>query len=159
VRGQPGDHLVADAQIQLISGHESKKSLEVYQHLALNTVEHAYQEAVRSDRYLMSGRGSIHNTGDSRWISDSKARERNRARPFAAEVANVAICARGQDALEKTVEMAQACELVRHPDRVLRLLCLLVTGIALAKPNRAEANIMFWQVTQVTNPTLSSTPC
>jgi hypothetical protein len=34
--------------IQLISGHESKKSLEVYQHLALNTVEHAYQEAVRS---------------------------------------------------------------------------------------------------------------
>jgi hypothetical protein len=30
------------------SGHESKKSLEVYQHLALNTVEHAYQEAVRS---------------------------------------------------------------------------------------------------------------
>jgi site-specific recombinase XerD len=39
---------LSDAQIQLISGHESKKSLEVYQHLALNTVEHAYQEAVRS---------------------------------------------------------------------------------------------------------------
>ena len=41
-------HGLSDAQIQLISGHESKKSLEVYQHLALNTVEHAYQAAVRS---------------------------------------------------------------------------------------------------------------
>jgi len=41
-------HGLSDAQIQLISGHESKKSLEVYQHLALNTVQHAYQEAVRS---------------------------------------------------------------------------------------------------------------
>ena len=41
-------HGLSDAQIQLISGHESKKSLEVYQHLALSTVEHAYQEAVRS---------------------------------------------------------------------------------------------------------------
>jgi hypothetical protein len=39
---------LSDAQIQLISGHESKKSLEIYQHLALNTVEQAYQEAVRS---------------------------------------------------------------------------------------------------------------
>jgi site-specific recombinase XerD len=39
---------LSDAQIQLISGHESKKSLEVHQHLALNTVEHAYQETVRS---------------------------------------------------------------------------------------------------------------
>ena len=36
------------AQIQLISGHQSKKSLEVYQHLALDTVEDAYQEAVQS---------------------------------------------------------------------------------------------------------------
>ena len=36
------------AQIQLISGHESKKSLEVDQHLSLQAVEHAYQEAVRS---------------------------------------------------------------------------------------------------------------
>ncbi len=44
-------HGLSDAQIQLISGHESKKSLEVYQHLALNEVEHAYQEAVR---YWMS---------------------------------------------------------------------------------------------------------
>jgi hypothetical protein len=41
-------HGLSDAQTQLISGHESKKSLEVYQHLASNTVEHAYQEAVRS---------------------------------------------------------------------------------------------------------------
>ena len=39
---------LSDALIQLISGHESKKSLEVYQHLALNTVEHTYQEAVRT---------------------------------------------------------------------------------------------------------------
>ena len=39
---------LSDAQIQLISGHESKKSLEVYQHLSLGSVEQAYQEAVRS---------------------------------------------------------------------------------------------------------------
>jgi site-specific recombinase XerD len=39
---------LSDAQIQLISGHESKKSLEVYQHLSLQSVESAYQEAVRS---------------------------------------------------------------------------------------------------------------
>jgi integrase/recombinase XerD len=39
---------LSDAQIQLISGHESKKSLEVYQHLSLETAEQAYQEAVKS---------------------------------------------------------------------------------------------------------------
>jgi integrase/recombinase XerD len=39
---------LSDAQIQLISGHESKKSLEVYQHLSLESVEHAHQEAVQS---------------------------------------------------------------------------------------------------------------
>jgi site-specific recombinase XerD len=39
---------LSDAQIQLISGHESKKSLEVYQHLSLQSVEQSYQEAVRS---------------------------------------------------------------------------------------------------------------
>jgi integrase/recombinase XerD len=38
---------LSDAQIQLISGHESKKSLEIYQHLSLKSVEQAYQEAVR----------------------------------------------------------------------------------------------------------------
>ena len=38
---------LSDAQIQLISGHESKKSLEVYQHLSLNAVEKAYQETVQ----------------------------------------------------------------------------------------------------------------
>jgi hypothetical protein len=37
-----------DAQIQLISGHESKKSLEVYQHLSLESVDKAYQDAVQS---------------------------------------------------------------------------------------------------------------
>ena len=30
----------------LISGHESKKSLEVYQHLSLESVDKAYQDAV-----------------------------------------------------------------------------------------------------------------
>jgi len=36
-----------DAQIQLISGHASKKSLEVYQHLSLAQVQPAYQRAVK----------------------------------------------------------------------------------------------------------------
>jgi site-specific recombinase XerD len=39
---------LSDAQIQLISGHASKRSLEPYQHLSLEAVEHAYQEAVRA---------------------------------------------------------------------------------------------------------------
>jgi len=38
---------LSDAQIQLISGHASKQSLEVYQHLGLEAVEKAYQDAVR----------------------------------------------------------------------------------------------------------------
>lgn len=38
---------VPDAQIQLISGHASKKSLEVYQHLSLAQVQPAYQRAVK----------------------------------------------------------------------------------------------------------------
>lgn len=38
---------LSDAQLQLISGHASKKSLEVYQHLSLAAVEDAYQAAVR----------------------------------------------------------------------------------------------------------------
>jgi hypothetical protein len=33
---------------QMISGHESKKSLEVYQHLSLESVDKAYQDAVQS---------------------------------------------------------------------------------------------------------------
>jgi site-specific recombinase XerD len=41
---------LSDAQIQLISGHESKRSLEIYQHLSLDSVEEAYQEAVQSLR-------------------------------------------------------------------------------------------------------------
>ena len=36
-----------DSQIQLISGHASKKSLEVYQHLSLAQVESGYQRAVK----------------------------------------------------------------------------------------------------------------
>ena len=50
-RHQMLSHLTAqgltDSQIQLISGHESKRSLEVYQHLSLEQVERAYQAAVR----------------------------------------------------------------------------------------------------------------
>ena len=38
---------LSDAQIQLISGHESKKSLEIYQHLSLQMVERDYQHAMR----------------------------------------------------------------------------------------------------------------
>ncbi len=38
---------LSDAQLQLISGHATKKSLEVYQHLSLEAVEEAYQTAVR----------------------------------------------------------------------------------------------------------------
>jgi integrase/recombinase XerD len=36
-----------DAQIQLISGHASKKSLECYQHLSLSSVQPGYQRAVK----------------------------------------------------------------------------------------------------------------
>jgi len=36
-----------DSAIQLISGHASKKSLEVYQHLSLADVQSGYQRAVR----------------------------------------------------------------------------------------------------------------
>ena len=36
---------LSDAKIQLISGHESRKSLELYQHLSLEAVEVEYQKA------------------------------------------------------------------------------------------------------------------
>jgi site-specific recombinase XerD len=39
---------LSDSQIQLISGHGSKKSLEIYQHLSLQNVEKAYQDAVKT---------------------------------------------------------------------------------------------------------------
>jgi integrase/recombinase XerD len=39
---------LSDSQLQLISGHDSKKSLAVYQHLSLENVEQAYQEAVKA---------------------------------------------------------------------------------------------------------------
>jgi integrase/recombinase XerD len=39
---------LCDAQIQLISGHETKKSLEVYQHLSWESVKNAYQHGVQS---------------------------------------------------------------------------------------------------------------
>jgi integrase/recombinase XerD len=41
-------HGISDAKIQLISGHESRKSLEVYQHLFLESVEKEYQQALRA---------------------------------------------------------------------------------------------------------------
>ena len=41
---------LTDAQIQLISGHESKKSLEVYQHLSLESVDKVYQDAAQGVR-------------------------------------------------------------------------------------------------------------
>jgi len=37
---------LSDAQIQLIPGHESKKSHEVYQHMSLESVEKAYEDAL-----------------------------------------------------------------------------------------------------------------
>jgi integrase/recombinase XerD len=39
---------LSDAQIQLISGHSTKQSLEIYQHLSLETTEQAYQDAVQA---------------------------------------------------------------------------------------------------------------
>lgn len=39
---------LSDSRIQLISGRESKKSLEIYQHLSLKNVEQDYQEAVKT---------------------------------------------------------------------------------------------------------------
>jgi len=39
---------LSDAKIQLISGHGNRKSLELYQHLSLATVEGDYQKAVRN---------------------------------------------------------------------------------------------------------------
>lgn len=38
---------VPDAQIQLISGHKSKASLEIYQHMALSDVKGGYEDAVK----------------------------------------------------------------------------------------------------------------
>ncbi|MBA4073515.1 MAG: integrase [Cyanobacteria bacterium PR.023] len=39
---------ISDAKIQLISGHESRKSLELYQHLSLEAVEKEYQSAIKA---------------------------------------------------------------------------------------------------------------
>ena len=39
---------ISDAKIQLISGHESRKSSEIYQHLSLESVEKEYQQALRA---------------------------------------------------------------------------------------------------------------
>jgi integrase len=49
---------LSDAQIQLISGHESKKSLEIYQHLGLDAVEKAYQDAAQLAEASLNGRNS-----------------------------------------------------------------------------------------------------
>ena len=47
---------LSDAQIQLISGHSSKKSLELYQHLGLESVEQAYQNAALAAEASLNGR-------------------------------------------------------------------------------------------------------
>jgi len=39
---------LSDAKLQLISGHENRKSLELYQHLSLESVEKDYEQAVRA---------------------------------------------------------------------------------------------------------------
>jgi hypothetical protein len=39
---------LSDSQIQLISGHSSKKSLEIYQHLSPESVQKAYQDVVKT---------------------------------------------------------------------------------------------------------------
>ena len=36
-----------DAKIQLISGHSSKKALEIYQHISLGSVQPGYQDAIK----------------------------------------------------------------------------------------------------------------
>jgi integrase/recombinase XerD len=46
-----------DSQIQLLSGHSSKKSLEIYQHLSLESVEQAYQAAALQAEASLNGRG------------------------------------------------------------------------------------------------------
>jgi integrase len=38
---------LTDSAIQLISGHSSKKSLEIYQHLSLADVKKSYQDAAK----------------------------------------------------------------------------------------------------------------
>jgi integrase/recombinase XerD len=47
---------LTDAQIQLISGHSSKKSLEVYQHIGLESVQKAYQDAAHLAEASLNGR-------------------------------------------------------------------------------------------------------
>ena len=49
-----------DAQIQLISGHASKKSLEVYQHLSLSAVQ-------PSDQDLRRGYGTVYRAAQRLW--------------------------------------------------------------------------------------------
>jgi integrase/recombinase XerD len=46
---------LSDAQIQLISGHSSKKSLEVYQHPGLESVERSYQAAAQLAEASLNG--------------------------------------------------------------------------------------------------------
>jgi integrase/recombinase XerD len=47
---------LSDAQIQLISGRSSKKSLEVYQHLGFESVEASYQAAALLAEASLNGR-------------------------------------------------------------------------------------------------------
>jgi integrase/recombinase XerD len=47
---------LSDCKIQLISGHSSKKSLEIYQHLSLEAVEASYQAAAQLAEASLNGR-------------------------------------------------------------------------------------------------------
>jgi integrase/recombinase XerD len=49
---------LTDAQIQLISGHASKKSLEIYQHISLDDVAQDYQAAAQLAEASLNGRRS-----------------------------------------------------------------------------------------------------
>jgi integrase/recombinase XerD len=49
---------LSDAQIQLISGHASKQSLEVYQHIGLESVADAYQTAAAAAELRLNGRAA-----------------------------------------------------------------------------------------------------
>ncbi|MGH7800260.1 MAG: site-specific integrase [Thermodesulfobacteriota bacterium] len=40
-------HGFTDAELMLITGHSSKESLKIYQHLALGDIEGKYQNAMR----------------------------------------------------------------------------------------------------------------
>jgi integrase/recombinase XerD len=73
---------LSDAQIQLISGHSSKKSLEIYQHVGLEAVEQAYQDAVQIAERSLNGAlylaGGTEAGNDATVLSNRSCRLQNR---------------------------------------------------------------------------------